>query len=169
MVATRFQLPQESCQKVVTSSLKVFQGRPPPLATVGAHWVACRLRTMGSTRPVCGIDLGTTTSAATLYIPATESKPAHVVMIKLGKVGDTIPSVVCRSSSTMIWKAGDNAVSEVERDRAKTPLITRSKRLVGLQYADVEERVLKQMTLVKEGKSDGHLKGRPVFEIGEWW
>jgi molecular chaperone DnaK (HSP70) len=114
--------------------------------------------------PVYGIDLGTTTSAASLYFPATESKKADVSIIRLGKQGDTIPSVVCRSS-TQIWKAGENAVTEADKDRANTPVISRAKRLVGVQYADVSDAVLKQMPLVREGKGD--LNGRPVFVLGK--
>lgn len=78
---------------------------------------------MASTVPVCGIDLGTTTSAASVYIPATKERVAKVVIVKLGKSTDTIPSVVCRSVSSTIWKAGDNAITEADKDREKTPLI----------------------------------------------
>lgn len=122
---------------------------------------------MASTVPVCGIDLGTTTSAASIYIPATEDKAAKVVIIRLGKSGDTIPSVVCRSPSTLIWKAGENAIVEADKDRERTPLITRSKRLVGMQYSEVASNTLEQMLLVKEGTAGGNLKGRPVFAVGK--
>jgi molecular chaperone DnaK (HSP70) len=122
---------------------------------------------MASTVPVCGIDLGTTTSAASLYFPATDSKAAVVQIMRLSKEGDTIPSVVCRSPSTQIWKAGENALTEADKDRASTPVISRAKRLVGLQYADVSKSTLEQMPLVREGKAGGDLKGRPVFALGK--
>lgn len=122
---------------------------------------------MASTVPVCGIDLGTTTSAACIYVPATATKPSHTDVIRLGRSGDTIPSVVCLASSG-IWKAGYNAITEANKDRANTPLVTRSKRLIGLQYEDFRNtQHLEQMPLVKEGKADGDYEGRPVFALGE--
>lgn len=122
---------------------------------------------MASTVAVCGIDLGTTTSALSLYFPATKSKKEEVSIIRLGKQGDTIPSVVCRSPSTQIWKAGENALAEADKDRANTPVISRAKRLVGLQYADISSRYLEHMPLVREGKAGGDLEGRPVFALGK--
>lgn len=122
---------------------------------------------MASKVAVCGIDLGTTTSAAAIYLPATEDKQAEVQMIRLGKSGDTIPSVVCRSPSSKIWKAGENAIAEADKDREKTHLITRSKRLVGLQYSEVLPKTLEQMLLVKKGTAGGNFKDRPIFAIGE--
>lgn len=111
-----------------------------------------------------GIDLGTTESVAVVYVDEVDGVPAHSVKVKLSPTKDSLPSVVCKTKEKT-WLVGEPAIV-YHKMNPDTILLSRTKRLLGLTYAQAKkEGILKDLKYdVIEGS--GNNAEKPVVIVG---